>query len=129
VDLASKEKSLGRLSQKFIQLFLIGNERVVLTDASDKILGETPVPVLPPGTTAAEILKAQNSANKIMKTKIRRLYDIANVLASIGLIVKLNFGNNMNIANKNRPSFKWAYPVSPMEIMERGRAKKVCKSN
>lgn len=127
VDTVSKEKSLGRLSQKFIQLFLIGHETVALTDASDKILGETPMPELPPDTPAEEIIKARNSANKVMKTKIRRLYDIANVLASIGLIVKLNCGNNMNMANKNRPSFKWIYPVSPTEIMEIGRAKMIGK--
>mmetsp|Transcript_5028 Transcript_5028/g.9557 ORF Transcript_5028/g.9557 Transcript_5028/m.9557 type:complete len:584 (+) Transcript_5028:171-1922(+) len=125
VDTAIKEKSLGRLSQKFIQLFLIGNETVALTDASDKILGETPIPELPPSAPAEEIIKARSLANKMMKTKIRRLYDIANVLASIGLIVKVNSGNNMVNTNKNRPSFKWTYPVSPNEIMETGRGKKV----
>lgn len=36
-----------------------------------------------------------------MKTKIRRLYDIANVLQSIGLIEKTN-----HTANK-KPAFRW----------------------
>lgn len=124
---SNKEKSLGRLSQKFIQLFLVGNETIALTDASDKILGETPVPELPLDAPAEEIMKARNMASKLMKTKIRRLYDIANVLASIGLILKLNGGNNMNNAMKNRPSFKWTYPVSPSDIMALGAAKKNCK--
>ena len=34
-----KEKSLGRLSQKFIQLFLVGNEVLSLNDAASKLLG------------------------------------------------------------------------------------------
>ena len=33
-----KEKSLGRLSQKFIQLFLVGNEVLSLNDAASKLL-------------------------------------------------------------------------------------------
>jgi hypothetical protein len=120
---ANKEKSLGRLSQKFIQLFLCGNETIALTDASDKILGKTLLPEASSGATATEIIKARNAANKVMKTKIRRLYDIANVMSSIGLIAKLNGGNNMSNMARNRPSFKWTYPVSAAQIMEIGKAK------
>lgn len=36
-----------------------------------------------------------------LKTKIRRLYDIANVLQSIGLIEKTNHTHN------KKPAFKW----------------------
>ena len=36
-----------------------------------------------------------------MKTKIRRLYDIANVLQSIGLIEKTNHTHN------KKPAFRW----------------------
>jgi transcription factor E2F7/8 len=126
---ASKEKSLGRLSQKFIQLFLCGNETIALTDASDKILGRTPQPDIPPGATATDIVKARNSANKVMKTKIRRLYDIANVMASIGLITKLNGGNNMSNLSRNKPSFKWTYPVSAAQIMDRGKAKEAAAAS
>ena len=119
---ASKEKSLGRLSQKFIQLFLAGNETIALNDASDKILGKIVVPDLPDGASASDILKARNKANKMLKTKIRRLYDIANVMASIGLITKLNGGNNLNNAARNRPSFKWIYPVTAKELLEKSNA-------
>jgi hypothetical protein len=55
----------------------------------------------------------------MLKTKIRRLYDIANVMASIGLIAKLNGGNNLK-KGTGRPSFKWIYPVSPRDYLEKG---------
>ncbi len=113
-----KEKSLGRLSQKFIQLFLIGNETIALNDASDKILGKTDMPETSPDASHADIMKARNDANKMLKTKIRRLYDIANVMASIGLITKLNGGNNMSNAARNRPSFKWVYAMSAQDILD-----------
>ena len=38
---------------------------------------------------------------KMLKTKIRRLYDIANVLQSIGLIHKTQ------MSNSRKPAFKW----------------------
>jgi len=125
IPLTSKEKSLGRLSQKFIQLFLIGNDVIALNDASDKILGKCDV--IPPagddasgnGSSAADIMKARASANKMLKTKIRRLYDIANVMASIGLITKLNGGNNLSNSARNRPSFKWVYPMSPRQMLDK----------
>lgn len=119
---SSKEKSLGRLSQKFIQLFLVGNETIALNDASDKILGKTDMPEPPAGSTAADIIKARNSANKMLKTKIRRLYDIANVMASIGLITKLNGGNNLSNAARNRPSFKWVYPQTAKQVWDNAKA-------
>ncbi len=39
--------------------------------------------------------------DKTLKTKIRRLYDIANVLQSIGLIEKTHMSNN------RKPAFRW----------------------
>jgi E2F/DP family winged-helix DNA-binding domain len=38
-----QKRSLGRLSQQFLQLFLAGHPVMALTDASDKILGESTV--------------------------------------------------------------------------------------
>lgn len=111
-----KEKSLGKLSQKFIQLFLIGKDVIELHEASDKIMGENNV-AHGSGASAADITKAQNKANKMMKTKIRRLYDIANVMTSIGLITK---SSNIHTV-RNRPSFKWAFHMSPDMIMEKGK--------
>ncbi len=117
---SDKEKSLGRLSQKFIQLFLVGNETIALSDASDKILGETPTLEPPPGSSVSDILLAKSKANKMLKTKIRRLYDIANVMVSIGLIAKINGGSNTK-KGSGRPSFKWIYPVTPKDYLEKGK--------
>jgi hypothetical protein len=113
-----KEKSLGRLSQKFIQLFLVGNETITLEDASDKILGKTELPQPAPDATAEEMQKIRNSNNKMIKTKIRRLYDIANIMASVGLIAKLHSENqHVGSAPRSRPMFKWIYPLSATEIL------------
>ena len=122
----AKEKSLGKLSQKFIQLFLVGHDVISLTEASDKILGpdKKKYEHTPPSTgkrtkqeEEAEAKRVAASAARGLKTKIRRLYDIANVMVSIGVIDKINSGN-MNNCLKNRPSFRWVYSLSPQDIRD-----------
>ncbi|XP_061364827.1 E2F transcription factor-like E2FF [Gastrolobium bilobum] len=67
-----RDKSLAFLTQNFIKLFLFSDvELVLLEDAATKMPGD--------------------SRNSIaLRTKIRRLYDIANVLSTINLIEKTN---------------------------------------
>lgn len=78
-----REKSLGLLTQKFVQLFLVTQAQVVsLEDAARLLLGE-----------------CKESAK--LKTKVRRLYDIANILSSLNLIEKTH-----NTENR-KPAFKW----------------------
>jgi len=115
-----KENSLGRLSQKFIQYFLVGHEFVELSLATDKILGKSDVP-LGEDATNADIEKAKKQAAKMLKTKSRRLYDIANVMVSIGLIQKVNHTGGLTtaIGTKNtRSSFQWIYPLSAKDLWE-----------
>jgi len=81
-----KEKSLGRLTQKFIELFLIGYGVISLSGAAEKLLGAN----------------SRNMNEKGMKTKVRRLYDIANVLTSLRLI------NKVHVVDSRKPSFEWA---------------------
>ena len=45
--------------------------------------------------------KSEEKGEQKLKTKIRRLYDIANVLQSIGLIEKCH------AINSKKPAFKW----------------------
>eukprot|EP01018_Ginkgo_biloba_P002460 Gb_38482 [translate_table: standard] len=78
-----REKSLGLLTQKFVQLFLVTQAQIVtLEDAARVLLGE-----------------CKESAK--LKTKVRRLYDIANILSSLNLIEKTH-----NTENR-KPAFKW----------------------
>ncbi|KAG0556895.1 hypothetical protein KC19_11G086900 [Ceratodon purpureus] len=78
-----REKSLGLLSQKFVQLFLVSQTQVVsLEDAARLLLGDC------------------KDASK-HKTKVRRLYDIANILSSLQLIEKTHMAEN------RKPAFRW----------------------
>ncbi|KTF83801.1 hypothetical protein cypCar_00030412 [Cyprinus carpio] len=69
-----KDKSLRIMSQKFVMLFLVSKTRTVTLDTAAKILIEE---------------GQDESSHSKYKTKVRRLYDIANVLTSLNLIKKL----------------------------------------
>lgn len=119
----SKEnKSLAKLSQEFLQVFLVGFETLSLPEASDKIQGTTSMeeliamgggarvkPTVDGDIPDARELKA--AAARGLKTKIRRLYDIANVFLSVGLLKKVE-----NIDTSRRPNFAWNYKLSAKEI-------------
>ncbi|KAL6861326.1 hypothetical protein ACP4OV_017026 [Aristida adscensionis] len=78
-----KEKSLGLLTQNFVKLFLtMGVETVSLDEAARLLIGE-------------------GHAENNMRTKVRRLYDIANVLSSLNLIEKTQQ------TDSRKPAFRW----------------------
>nr|XP_006815338.1 PREDICTED: transcription factor E2F8-like [Saccoglossus kowalevskii] len=87
-----KDKSLGVMSQKFIMLFLVSKTKVVSLDIAARILI---------GDINYEI-----NENSKFKTKIRRLYDIANILTSLNLIKKVH----VTEARGRKPAFKWVGP-------------------
>lgn len=94
-----KEKSLGVLSQRFVQLFLLaGSSAVSLDNAAVQLLGRSPSDSEPLAVSPAE-----GDASKLLKTKVRRLYDIANILSSLNLIEKVHTANR-------KPAFKWLGP-------------------
>ena len=82
MDLActKREKSLEVMAAGIIRMFLYGSKVWTLEEAASK-------------------LAEKNNLEKV-KTKIRRLYDIANVFRSIGLIKKIHLSNN-------KPAFEW----------------------
>ncbi|XP_039141358.1 E2F transcription factor-like E2FF isoform X2 [Dioscorea cayenensis subsp. rotundata] len=84
-----KEKSLGQLTQNFVKLFLISNaDTISLDEAAKMLLGD--------GNNAA---------------KVRRLYDIANVLSSVNLIEKTQQPEN------KKPAFRWlGYPKTDNKV-------------
>nr|XP_019955550.1 PREDICTED: transcription factor E2F7 isoform X2 [Paralichthys olivaceus] len=83
-----KDKSLRIMSQKFVMLFLVSKTQTVTLDAAAKILIED---------------SQDSSSHSKYKTKVRRLYDIANVLTSLGLIKKLHVREDKD----RKPAFKW----------------------
>uniref|UniRef100_H3B8S1 Transcription factor E2F8 n=1 Tax=Latimeria chalumnae TaxID=7897 RepID=H3B8S1_LATCH len=87
-----KDKSLRLMSQKFVMLFLVSKPHVVSLEVAAKILiGEDQV---------VDLDKSK------FKTKIRRLYDIANVLSSLELIKKVHVTEEKG----RKPAFKWIGP-------------------
>jgi transcription factor E2F7/8 len=76
-------KSLGYFCQQFIILFVSWKRVISLEEA------------------ARQISDGEKIDEKTLKTKIRRLYDIANVLQSIGLIAKTQ------MSKSRKPAFKW----------------------
>ncbi|XP_055138139.1 transcription factor E2F8 isoform X2 [Symphalangus syndactylus] len=91
-----KDKSLRVMSQKFVMLFLVSTPQIVSLEVAAKILiGEDHV---------------EDLDKSKFKTKIRRLYDIANVLSSLDLIKKVHVTEERG----RKPAFKWTGPeISP----------------
>ncbi|NXX11310.1 E2F7 factor, partial [Podargus strigoides] len=87
-----KDKSLRIMSQKFVMLFLVSKTKIVTLDIAAKILIE----------------ETQDTMDHSkFKTKVRRLYDIANVLTSLSLIKKVHVTEERG----RKPAFKWIGPV------------------
>ena len=100
----NKAKGMAQTCQKLIQIFLVsGHTDIALTDAAEEVLG----PLSP--SEAADPASVQ----KAMKTKVRRMYDIANVLQSLHILQKENVGST---SLQNKPSFRWVYSISPQEM-------------
>ncbi|NXX76396.1 E2F8 factor, partial [Urocolius indicus] len=94
-----KDKSLRVMSQKFVMLFLVSTPQIVSLEGAAKILiGEDHL---------------EDLDKSKFKTKIRRLYDIANVLSSLQLIKKVHVTEERG----RKPAFKWIGP----EVCFQGR--------
>ena len=118
-------RSLSKLAQEFLQVYLVGNQTLSLPEASDKILGSATQEELitlgggPTNRTVANTIdleeqrKLRQAAARGLKTKIRRLYDIANVFLSVGLLTKVESKNGLD---SRRPHFQWSYHLSAVEI-------------
>lgn len=96
-----KTKGMAQTCQKLIQIFLVtGRVEIGLSDAAEEVLG----PLMPTDET---------NAQRAMKTKVRRMYDIANVLQAIGIVQKENVGST---SLQNKPSFRWVYHILPCDM-------------
>ncbi|KAE8663331.1 E2F transcription factor-like E2FE [Hibiscus syriacus] len=90
-----REKSLGLLTQNFVKLFLCSNAELISLDE------------------AARLLLGNAHNTSVMRTKVRRLYDIANVLSSMNLIEKTH------TLDTRKPAFRW---LGLREKSEKGSA-------
>ncbi|XP_061889398.1 transcription factor E2F8 [Entelurus aequoreus] len=106
-----KDKSLRVMSQKFVMLFLVSSPPVVSLDVAAKILiGEDQV--------------ADQDKNKF-KTKVRRLYDIANVLRSLKLIEKVHVTEERG----RKPAFEWVGPSDLPKVKDMVSSTPTCPPN
>ncbi|GAA6218983.1 transcription factor E2F8 [Lates japonicus] len=105
-----KDKSLRVMSQKFVMLFLVSTPRVVSLDVAAKIL-------------IGEDQCADQDKNKF-KTKVRRLYDIANVLRSLKLIEKVHVTEERG----RKPAFEWVGLVEFPEVKDLESSTSECPS-
>ncbi|XP_012260402.2 transcription factor E2F8-like [Athalia rosae] len=98
INNAKEDKSLGVMCQKFIMLFLVSlkNGVINLDIAAKVLIMGTDEPKKLPNTTV----------RSRFKTKVRRLYDIANVLTAIGLIKKVSRSDS----TIRKPIFKYTGP-------------------
>uniref|UniRef100_A0A8C2TQH0 Transcription factor E2F8 n=1 Tax=Coturnix japonica TaxID=93934 RepID=A0A8C2TQH0_COTJA len=106
-----KDKSLRVMSQKFVMLFLVSTPQIVSLEVAAKILiGED---------------QLEDLDKSKFKTKIRRLYDIANVLSSLELIKKVHVTEERG----RKPAFKWTGPEVPPNTQEPTNSKEQCSKN
>ena len=122
--------SLGTLSKKFLQLYLVGYDALSLGEATERLLVQMGTMKKDEMSTDPTILKTHRKRDeevKGWKTKVRRLYDIANVLVSIGIIDKTTTPSHNKILasngkpvqmHKNNQYFCWRYSLSPIQILD-----------
>ncbi|WOK93528.1 E2F transcription factor-like E2FE isoform X1 [Canna indica] len=81
-----KEKSLGLLTRNFVKLFLMSDaDTISLDEAARLLLGD---------------MSDLSHMRNFNAAKVRRLYDIANVLSSMNLIEKIQ-------VEARKPAFRW----------------------
>jgi hypothetical protein len=122
-------KTLNRLTQQYLHVYLVGHKTLSLPEASDFIHGsQSTMEDLAKlggwdGVEDGTGLAMHKAASKGLKTKIRRLYDVSNVLYHMNWIVKLAPAVHQSklhsdiapLLLERRPQYKWNY-MAPKEI-------------
>lgn len=95
---APKHKTLGVMAQRFLMLFLVEPPNTLINlEMAVKVLIDT--------SNKNRTALSPEQQDRQHKSKVRRLYDIANVFISVGLIKKVS-GNSI----LKKPVFKYAGP-------------------
>jgi transcription factor E2F7/8 len=116
---ANREKSLSQMTQMFVCLFMaFGMNRMSMEFAASKLVEEdkdeksmlidlpstaappTPLPGLTASTPNTTIPAADAEEKTRTKTRLRRLYDIGNILSALGIVKKVS-------TSAARPGFLW----------------------
>lgn len=146
-----KKQSIRKKSQEFLQLFLVGFETLSVQEAYKKIQGNstsltsisTEEELVPLNQLATqeegddslvdsdgkEEIPKGDDAGREVKIKARRLYDVASVFISIGLLKKDDADDAIaTAAAKNGGSrhqtFSWSYKLSAQDIYKLHRSTK-----
>ena len=123
LDESIHHKTLNRLTQQYLHVYLVGHKCMSLPEASDRIHGsQSTLEELAKlggwdGVEDGTGLAMHKAASKGLKTKIRRLYDVSNVLYHMNWIVKLapamhqpQMGSDIApLLLERRPQYKWNY--------------------
>ncbi len=124
--------SLGQLTKKFVSLYMVGYDALSLGEATERLLVNTEEEESndESSTSTSKTKRKHDVDVKGWKTKVRRLYDIANVLCSIGIIDKTSspmshkkcgnmLTNDEKIAriHKTNQYFYWKYPKTPKDML------------
>lgn len=99
-----KDKSLAILCQRFVRLFFSPSQTVSLEFAAKALLPESCE------EAEAQQIEEKRRWNTQLKTKVRRLYDIANILTSIGLIEKIH------VPDSRKPAYRWMGEENPIKV-------------
>ncbi|KAL4705026.1 hypothetical protein ACJJTC_009814 [Scirpophaga incertulas] len=101
-----KHKTLGVMAQRFLMLFLVEPPNTLINL-------EMAVRVLIDSSNKNQMNLSPEQQDRQHKSKVRRLYDIANVFISVGLIEKVS-GNSI----LKKPVFKYAGPLKTKKLNE-----------
>jgi E2F/DP family winged-helix DNA-binding domain len=114
-----KDRSMAKLSHDFLQVFLVGHDTLSLQQASDIMQG-TSSPLSSRFDAAATNPVVDDAARKLnmrqQKAKIRRLYDLANIFVSVGLLQKVEAAKIPGTRANRRPDYAWMYKYTAQEL-------------
>ena len=116
-----KDRSMSKLSHDFLKVFLVGHDTLSLQQASDLMQGTTS-PLSTRFDQATENSVLDSATRKLnmrqQKAKIRRLYDLANIFVSVGLLQKVEAAKIPGQKANRRPDYTWTYRYSAQQLRD-----------